>query len=118
VQASVTRMLAAAVACLLAALALLAPAASAKCAFRFDQCGGRDWRGARCCVKYNECVRKNRWYSQCLPTKPPDGIVAWFGQCGGKDWTGDTKCEPFSMCVGDDFYKSCRPDEKYRHGTE
>jgi Fungal cellulose binding domain len=121
VQASLMRALAAALACLLVALTPIKPAAAAKCAYRYDQCGGIKWvqnGGTTCCVKYNECVKKNKYYSQCLPTPPPEGIVPWFGQCGGVGYTGATKCEPYSKCVGGAAYESCEPLPKYVHGTE
>lgn len=35
------------------------------CVRRWDQCGGRNWKGQTCCQAGDLCIRVNEYYSQC-----------------------------------------------------
>ena len=56
-------------------------------------------------------MQANVFYSHCLPTMPPAGVVAAFGTCGGgKMYKGPTTCEPGTKCVmKSKFYRQCLP---------
>jgi len=48
-----------------------APATTASnsgvCSGAWDQCGGKKWAGATCCVAGYTCAQRNEWYAQCRP---------------------------------------------------
>jgi Fungal cellulose binding domain len=101
-----------AVVILFASLATATDCGTAPSAGRYEQCGGRNWKGPTCCRSYNTCVAQpgNIYYSQCLPSGVPRGIVPWWGQCGGQGYTGAKTCEPESECtVGNRYYSKCVP---------
>jgi len=75
-----------------------APSNATDCSFRFSQCGGMSWSGPTCCWGDNSCFQESQWYSQCLPTELPPGVVPEWGQCGGEGWTGSTTCEDLTTC--------------------
>jgi hypothetical protein len=76
------------------------------CTGRFMQCGNEGY--PKCCSGFNACVKQNEWYSQCLATKLPDNLIAWWGTCVEG---GDKKCEPRSSCVALNKYAAvCVPD--------
>lgn len=78
---------------------------------RYEQCGGLTFVGPTCCSGFNTCVMANEFYSHCLPTMPPAGVVAAFGTCGGgKMYKGPSECEPGTKCVKKNkFYSQCLP---------
>ncbi|KAF6835001.1 Cellobiohydrolase II [Colletotrichum musicola] len=46
------------------------------CGAAWDQCGGNNWNGAKCCASGSSCVVTNEWYSQCIPgAAPPPGTT-------------------------------------------
>ncbi|KAH8177409.1 fungal cellulose binding domain-containing protein [Sarocladium implicatum] len=36
------------------------------CSARYEQCGGQNWSGPKCCQSGTTCKFSNDWYSQCL----------------------------------------------------
>lgn len=89
------------------------------CADLYDQCGGKNWQGPRCCKK-GICDLRNEWYSQCIPephptkplTPPPTEICnnKLWGQCDGLDFVGSLCCPPNSQCVKfNEFFFQCIP---------
>ena len=37
------------------------------CSFRYQQCGGKYWKGPTCCQRSDVCMPQSSEYSQCLP---------------------------------------------------
>ncbi|KAJ3122016.1 hypothetical protein HK098_003171 [Nowakowskiella sp. JEL0407] len=42
------------------------PSAPPKCANKWEQCGGINWTGAKCCIAGTSCHQLNPYYFQCL----------------------------------------------------
>lgn len=99
------------------------------CAEEWQQCGGENWNGAKCCQGGLYCKMGNRWYSQCvkgaetrgpsqIETEPPlttEGpdlacATAW-GKCGGENWNGPTCCVSGHICNRKSkWYSQCIPN--------
>ncbi|KAI8810880.1 glycosyl hydrolase family 61-domain-containing protein [Cladochytrium replicatum] len=39
---------------------------SGACATKYQQCGGQNWTGPKCCVAGSTCTAQNAYYSQCV----------------------------------------------------
>jgi hypothetical protein len=37
------------------------------CSKVYDQCGGKNWNGPKCCLQGCSCVSHGLYYSQCTP---------------------------------------------------
>lgn len=86
---------------------------------RWNQCGGKFWKGPTCCSKFNTCVFSTDMYSQCEPTALPANLVGWYKQCGGMNYDGPTTCEPRSECeVVNKFYSMCHPIDSSKSHAE
>lgn len=47
-----------------------APQPTGACSSTWGQCGGKDWKGAKCCTTGNICTSFSEYYSQCVPKDP------------------------------------------------
>ena len=78
------------------------------CAAQWQQCGGRDWRGATNCCAPSSCVVDNEYYSQCLVSNPPPqqgGHEPTSSRTPAYDASGDDSC---SFAFGTAFAGSSR----------
>lgn len=86
------------------------PSNATACAAEYECCGGKSCAGPFCCQPGDECVERNEWFSQCLPS--PDarddtglGETAgdfYFGGSGELPPTPPLAPPPFphGLCVG------------------
>lgn len=93
----------------------------------YEQCAGKGWKdpwSAKC--SQGDCVKRDEWYSQCLPTgagdasktPPPTSApgaasaAAKWDQCGGANFHGLTTCVTGTSCVKhNNWYSQCKPDK-------
>lgn len=69
----------------------------------FGQCGGADWEGPQICPSDYVCVKRSKYYSQCLPSesaalasRPIPPTIPPEGKCHGGNIFG--KCASGTAC--------------------
>ena len=66
----------------------------------FGQCGGADWEGPNRCTSDYSCVKRSKYYSQCLPSesasRPVPPTIPADGKCHGGNVVG--KCATGTAC--------------------
>ncbi|GAB0489485.1 hypothetical protein MMPV_000704 [Pyropia vietnamensis] len=94
-----------------------------RCSPLWAHCGGRGWRGARCCRDGAVCRYIGPWHSQCRPAKEgggdprhgrragrAGGCSPLWAHCGGRGWRGARCCRDGAVCryIGP-WHSQCRP---------
>ena len=81
------------------------------CHKNWDQCGGRGYRGIRCCAQGWRCKVLNAWYAQCVPFESgPCATNSFWSQCGGRGFRGLSCCTSGARCVRyNPYYSQCVP---------
>jgi len=107
---------------LLAIMAILAVAFASDLAGMYEQCGGKGYKGPTECVAGWECIKSDKYYSQCRP-KPDDkdkNTAGNYAQCGGLNFKGcEEDCDIVMSCQegwhcqpqdGNPYYSQCLPN--------
>lgn len=71
----------------------------------FGQCGGLDYEGPKTCRASLICVKRSKYYSQCLTseaaasaTAPPPQLIPQGGKCHGGNIRGTLACTTGTAC--------------------
>lgn len=72
------------------------------CAGEWQQCGGKEWKGAGCCKAGLECAAQNEWYSQCLQPSTTTTAVTIGAEAGLEPCSLPAGTADFSLITSGD----------------
>ena len=82
-----------------------------ECSILWKQCGGKNWKGPKCCASGSICSKSNKWYSQCIPD-PNKTCRNVYEKCSEEK----PCCSSYKCVAQNKWYSQCVAKELPRKG--